>query len=46
MKTFLERLEEPKPMIYDGGFGSQLFAKDIELANSALANELYPAIRR
>ena len=29
-------------MIYDGGFGSQLFAKDIELANSALANELYP----
>ncbi len=42
MKTFLERLKEPKPMIYDGGFGSQLFAKGIELANSALANELYP----
>ncbi len=42
MKTFLERLEEPKPMIYDGGFGSQLFAKGIELVNSALANELYP----
>ena len=29
-------------MIYDGGFGSQLFAEDIELANSSLANELYP----
>ena len=29
-------------MIYDGGFGSQLFEKGIELANSALANELYP----
>ncbi len=42
MKIFLERLKEPKPMIYDGGFGSQLFAKDIELANSALANELHP----
>lgn len=42
MKTFLERLKEPEPMIYDGGFGSQLFAKGIELANSALANELYP----
>ena len=42
MKTFLERLKEPKPMIYDGGFGSQLFAQGIELANSALANELYP----
>ena len=44
MKTFLERLKEPKPMIYDGGFGSQLFAQGIELANSALANELYPQV--
>ena len=42
MKTFLERLKEPKPMIYDGGFGSELFANGIELANSALANEQYP----
>ena len=42
MKTFLERLKEPEPMIYDGGFGSQLFARGIELANSALANELHP----
>ena len=29
--------------MYDGGFGSQLFARDIELTNSALANELHPA---
>ena len=29
-------------MIFDGGFGSQLFVRGIELANSALANELYP----
>ncbi len=42
MKTFLERLKEPEPMIYDGGFGSQLFANGIELANSALASELFP----
>jgi len=29
-------------MIYDGGFGSELFAQGIELTNSALANELHP----
>ncbi len=29
-------------MLYDGGFGTQLFARGIELANSALANELHP----
>ena len=43
MKTFQERLKSDKPILYDGGFGSQLFARDIELANSALANELHPA---
>ena len=42
MKTFQERLKSNKPILYDGGFGSQLFARDIELANSALANELHP----
>ena len=42
MKTFLERLANPVPMIYDGGFGSELFARGIELPNSTLANELYP----
>ena len=43
MKTFQERLKSNKPILYDGGFGSQLFARGIELANSALANELHPA---
>ena len=41
--SFEERLKLGKPLLYDGGFGSQLFARDIELANSALANELHPA---
>ena len=43
MKTFQERLKFDEPILYDGGFGSQLFARGIELVNSALANELYPA---
>jgi methionine synthase I (cobalamin-dependent) len=42
MKTFLERLADPAPMLYDGGFGSQLFARSIELVNSTLANESHP----
>ena len=41
-KDLRARLEEAKPLIYDGGFGSQLFARGIELANSTLANELHP----
>ncbi len=43
IKTFQERLKSNEPILYDGGFGSQLFARRIELANSALANELHPA---
>ncbi len=43
MKAFQERLKSDKPILYDGGFGSQLFDRDIQLANSALANELHPA---
>jgi methionine synthase I (cobalamin-dependent) len=42
MQTFAERLKGPKPIIFDGGFGSELFARGIELTNSALANELNP----
>ena len=42
MKPFLERLSDSKLMIYDGGFGSELFSEGIELTNSALANELHP----
>ena len=36
---FQERLKSDKPILYDGGFGSQLFKRGIELTNSALANE-------
>ena len=43
IKNFQERLKSDEPILYDGGFGSQLFARDIELANSALANKLHPA---
>ena len=42
IKNFQERLKSDKPILYDGGFGSQLFARSIELTNSALANELHP----
>ena len=43
IKIFQERLKSNEPILYDGGFGSQLFARNIELTNSALANELHPA---
>ncbi len=42
MLDFGERLNLDIPILYDGGFGSQLFARDIQLANSALANESNP----
>lgn len=42
IKIFQERLKSDEPILYDGGFGSQLFERGIELANSALANELHP----
>ncbi len=41
IKNFQERLISEEPILYDGGFGSQLFARGIELANSALANDLH-----
>lgn len=42
MNTFRERLKSDTPILYDGGFGSQLFARNIQLANSALANKSHP----
>ncbi|MYF99576.1 hypothetical protein F4212_10685 [Candidatus Poribacteria bacterium] len=42
MLSFQERIKSKKPILFDGGFGSQLFARNIELANSALANLSYP----
>lgn len=42
MPSFLDRLQHPRPLLYDGGFGSQLFERGIELTNSTLANESHP----
>jgi methionine synthase I (cobalamin-dependent) len=42
MISFADRLKENRPILYDGGFGSQLFARGIELTNSTLANESEP----
>ncbi len=42
MISLTERLKQPTPLIYDGGFGSELFARGIELPNSSVANELNP----
>ena len=43
MKPFLEQLAEA-PLIYDGGFGTELFARGVELPNSAMANQYHPDI--
>ena len=42
MKSFRQRLDDPKPVLFDGGFGTQLFARGVELPNSALANAHHP----
>ncbi len=42
MTPFRQRLQDQTPMLFDGGFGSQLFLRGIQLTNSALANELHP----
>ena len=42
VSLFLQRLDDPRPLLYDGGFGSELFARQIELTNSTLANESHP----
>ena len=45
MRPFIERLQDDAhPIVYDGGFGTQLFARGIELANSSLANQLHPEV--
>lgn len=38
MSRFTDRLADPRPLLFDGGFGTQLFARGVELPNSALAN--------
>lgn len=41
MRTFAARLNDPAPILFDGGFGTELFARGIELTNSALANKMH-----
>ncbi len=42
MRAFLERLKDPKPLLYDGGFATELFRRRIELPNSAVASVSHP----
>ena len=42
MMSFATRLADDRPMLYDGGFGSQLFARGVHLTNSAIANLSHP----
>jgi methionine synthase I (cobalamin-dependent) len=42
MQTFLERLQDVTPILFDGAFGTELFNRGIKLPNSALATKLYP----
>ena len=39
--TITERLRQPEPIVYDGGFGTELFTRGVELTNSSLACELH-----
>jgi 5-methyltetrahydrofolate--homocysteine methyltransferase len=41
MKPLLERLQDSAPLLFDGAFGTELFARGVELPNSALANKLH-----
>ncbi len=41
-ETFIERLQRPEPIVYDGGFGTELFTRGVELTNSSLACERNP----
>ncbi|MFH1571579.1 MAG: homocysteine S-methyltransferase family protein, partial [Gemmatimonadota bacterium] len=42
MKPLAERLRDPEPLLFDGAFGTELFARGVELPNSALANQSHP----
>ena len=40
-------LASDRVLLYDGGFGTELFARGVDLPNSSLANELHPdAVRQ
>ena len=42
MLTFRDRLTDSRPIIHDGGFGSELFRRGVVLMNSSLASESHP----
>ena len=46
MKSLREVLAGAEVLLYDGGFGTELFAHGVDLPNSALANELHPDVVR
>jgi methionine synthase I (cobalamin-dependent) len=43
VQTFSARLSDPTPVLFDGGFGTQLFERGVELPNSAMANKSHGA---
>ena len=47
MNSLRDVLASDRVLLYDGGFGTELFARDVDLPNSSLANELHPdAVRQ
>ena len=46
MSSLREVLVGDRVLFYDGGFGSELFARGVDLPNSSLANELHPDVVR
>ena len=40
--SFLERLRDPRLILYDGGFGTERFARGVEMTNSSLACQHHP----
>jgi len=42
MKPLLDRLQDESPLLFDGAFGTELFARGVALPNSALANKAEP----
>ena len=42
MKSFRQRLKDDRPIVHDGGFGSELFKRGVHLTNSSLASESHP----
>ena len=44
MTPFSKRLKEYKPLVFDGGMGTELFKNGIELANSSVASLQFPDV--